>query len=56
MIEPSDAIRIMIADDHPVVREGLAALIISSSNFLIGASTTNKQTLPNKQGLPQLGV
>ena len=40
-MEKISPIRILIADDHPVVREGLAALINHRAGMTVGAEVSN---------------
>lgn len=40
------AIRVVVADDHPIVREGLAALLGSLSGFeVVGVATTGREAI-----------
>jgi DNA-binding NarL/FixJ family response regulator len=41
----TDKIRILVADDHPVVREGLVAILSSQSDFLIVAEADSGESL-----------
>src|SRR5277367_3275338 len=38
---PTNVIRVLIADDHPVVREGLAAILRSESDIQVVAEATD---------------
>jgi DNA-binding NarL/FixJ family response regulator len=41
-----DKIRILIADDHPVVRDGLAAMLATQANFqVVGEAGTGRETV-----------
>lgn len=42
----SDTIRILIADDHPVVRDGLKAMLTTQSDFeIVGEAGTGRETV-----------
>ncbi len=40
-----DYIRITLADDHPIVLEGIANLLRTRNNFIVGAAYTSGETL-----------
>lgn len=43
---PSDPIRILIVDDHPVVRTGLASMLATQENFVVvGAASSGEEAL-----------
>jgi two-component system, NarL family, response regulator len=44
---PTDKIRVLIADDHPVVREGLGAILRSDSDITVVAEATNGEEACN---------
>jgi DNA-binding NarL/FixJ family response regulator len=44
---PTDKIRVLIADDHPVVREGLAAILRSEGDITVVAEATNGEEACN---------
>jgi DNA-binding NarL/FixJ family response regulator len=44
---PTDKIRVLIADDHPVVREGLGAILRSASDITVVAEATNGEEACN---------
>jgi two-component system, NarL family, nitrate/nitrite response regulator NarL len=52
----TDVIRILIADDHPMVREGLSALLKVSNHFtIVGEATNGEETLTlTRQTLPDI--
>jgi len=52
----TDVIRILIADDHPMVREGLTALLKVSNHFtIVGEATNGEETLTlTRQTLPDI--
>ena len=56
MTGSKDVIRILIADDHPMVREGLSALLQASSHFMIvGEATNGEETIAlTRQNLPDI--
>ncbi|HEX9617571.1 MAG TPA: response regulator transcription factor [Anaerolineales bacterium] len=44
--KPDDRIRILIADDHPVVRDGLVAMLSTQGDFqVIGEAATGRETV-----------
>lgn len=44
--KPEDRIRILIADDHPVVRDGLVAMLSTQGDFqVIGEAATGRETV-----------
>jgi DNA-binding NarL/FixJ family response regulator len=44
--EPQGEIRILIVDDHPVVRTGLASMLATQPNFrVVGAASTGEEAL-----------
>ena len=48
----ADAIRILIVDDHPVVRDGLAAILGTQSDFVIaGEADSGSQALERFESL-----
>lgn len=52
----SEKIRILVADDHPVVREGLVAILSSQSDFHVVAEADSGESLiaKTKQFLPDI--
>ena len=50
--EPAEEIRILIVDDHPVVRTGLASMLATQENFrVVGSASTGAEALAM---IPQL--
>lgn len=48
----SDTIRILIADDHPVVRDGLAAILSTQPDFeVVGEASTGGELIAQAQAL-----
>ncbi|MGH3716209.1 MAG: response regulator transcription factor [Micromonosporaceae bacterium] len=46
MTDTGRGIRVVVADDHPIVREGLAALLGSLSGFeVVGVATTGREAI-----------
>ena len=52
----SDPIRILIADDHPVVRDGLAAMLSTQPDFEVVAQAASGQEAIEKSGSYQPDV
>ncbi|MGA2549566.1 MAG: response regulator transcription factor [Burkholderiaceae bacterium] len=51
-VESSTRIRLLIADDHPMIRSGLAALVARESNFdLVGEAVTGAEAVAKVQEL-----
>jgi YesN/AraC family two-component response regulator len=44
MINP-DSIRVLIADDHPMVREGLQSMLLSDGMEVVGEAATGRQAV-----------
>jgi DNA-binding NarL/FixJ family response regulator len=42
---PDDKIRVLIADDHPMVREGLRSMLIAKDVEVVGEATTGREAI-----------
>ncbi|MCZ6528939.1 MAG: response regulator transcription factor, partial [Chloroflexi bacterium] len=45
---PKNTIRILVADDHPVVRDGLVAMLTTQTDFrVVGQASTGREVVAN---------
>ncbi len=52
MSDATEPIRILVADDHPVVREGLIAILNTQSDFaVVGEASSGKEAIAQVQAL-----